>query len=235
MARYKYLLFDADNTLLDFNRAEETAFHAAFSASGLFADARIYARYHEINDELWRMLERGEVTRERLITLRFELLLQEMGVEDNGKSLEISQNYFRELSRQRFLMDGAAEVCSVLADAYPMYIVTNGNLAVQESRFAGCGLEPYFKDVFISEKIGAAKPSPLFFDRVKAAVVDPDSAHYLVIGDSLSSDIAGAEAAGMDAVWLDHSGKRDTRGRRIAYIIDDIRNLPALLSEIGKQ
>ncbi len=235
MARYKYLLLDADNTLLDFNRAEETAFYAAFSASGLYADAQIYARYHEINDELWRQLERGEVTRARLIVLRFEKLLAELGAEDNGKSQEISDRYFIELGRQKFLLDGALEVCRELAVRYPLYIITNGNTAIQESRFRGCGLESFIREVFISEKLGVSKPSAAYFACVKEAVGDSDSAHYLVVGDSLTSDIDGAAAAGMDAVWLDHSGNGDTRGREIPYIIKDIRELPALLLELSRQ
>lgn len=231
MARYKYLLLDADNTLFDFNRAEETAFYAAFSASGLYADEKIYARYHEINDDLWRKLERGEVTRARLIDLRYEILLAELGAEDYEKSHEISRRYFCELGEQRFLLDGAVDVCQELAARYPLYIVTNGDTTIQQSRFQGCGLEPYFTEVFISEHIGAAKPSPLFFTRVMEAIGDPDPAHYLVIGDSLTSDIDGARAANMDAVWLDHAGRGDTHGREIPYIIKDIRELPTLLSE----
>ena len=231
MARYKYLLLDADNTLFDFNRAEETAFYAAFSASGLYADASVYARYHEINDELWRQLERGAITRARLIVLRFEKLLSEIGVEDNGKSQEISDRYFIELGRQKFLLDGALDVCRMLAEQYPLYIITNGNTAIQESRFRGCGLEPYIQDVFISENLGVSKPSAAYFARVVESVGDSERSAYLVIGDSLTSDIDGAAAAGMDAVWLDHRGNGDTRGRDIPYIIKDIRQLPALLAE----
>lgn len=230
MARYKYLLLDADNTLFDFNRAEETAFHAAFSASGLYADDAVYTRYHEINDALWKQLERGEIDRARLVVLRFELLLQEMGVPDDGKSSEISRRYFYELGQQRFLLQGALNVCRELSDAYPLYIVTNGNTAIQESRYHGCGLEPYIKEVFISEKIGAAKPSVQYFGLVMEAIGDADPSHYLVVGDSLTSDIDGAIAARMDAVWLDHSGSGDTHGREIPYIIKDIRELPGLLA-----
>lgn len=232
MKAYKYLLLDADNTLLDFNRAEETAFYAAFSALGLFADADTYARYHEINDELWRKLERKEVTRERLKTLRFELLFAEMGVSCSADP--ISSLYFELLGQQRFLLDGAADVCRMLSEKYPLYIITNGSTVSQTSRFAGCGLEPYFRSVYISEKIGAEKPSPLFFARVMQDIGDGDPSHYLVIGDSLTSDIDGAIGAGIDCVWLDHKDTHDTRGRDITYIIKDIRELPALIEQVTK-
>ena len=100
MREYKYLLFDLDNTLMDFDRAEETAFYAAFSASDLVVDDHVYALYHEINAGLWKRLEKGELSRERLKDLRYEMLFQRLGIPDDGKSREVSDRYFTELSRQ---------------------------------------------------------------------------------------------------------------------------------------
>lgn len=234
MKAYRYLLLDADNTLLDFNRAEETAFYAAFSALGLHADTHTYARYHEINDELWRKLERREVTREKLKVLRFALLFAEMGIVRDGLADEISETYFGLLSEQRFVLDGAVDVCRTLSEKYPLYIITNGTDSAQRSRFGGSGLEPYIRKMYVSEKIGAEKPSPLFFNHVMADIGETDAARYLVVGDSLTSDIDGAIGMGIDAVWLDQKGSGDTRGRDVSYIIKDIRELPALLDKITK-
>lgn len=235
MPAYRYLLLDADNTLFDFDRAEETAFYAAFSALGLSVTPSQYERYHEINDDLWRKLEKKEVTRERLKDLRYEILLSEMGIHDEALTKKISRSFFTMLGQQRFLLDGAIDACRTLSSSYKLYIVTNGSYEPQRSRFTGSGLEPYFCDAFISEKIGAAKPSAAFFAHVMESIGDDDPARYLVVGDSLTSDIDGAIAAGMDAVWLDHAGTRDTRGRDIPYIIDNIGELSALLSRITEK
>ncbi len=232
MAEYRYLLLDADNTLFDFDRAEETAFYAVFSALGLSVCPDQYKRYHEINDDLWRKLEKKEVTRERLKDLRYEILLKEMGLCDDDLAKQISRSFFFTLGQQRFLLPGAIDVCKELSESYPMYIITNGSYEPQRSRFMGSGLEPYFKEVFISEKIGVSKPAPGFFAHVMQTIGETDPAQYLIVGDSLTSDIDGALTAGIDAVWLDHAGNRDTRGRDIPYIIDDIRELPALLARI---
>ena len=166
MKEYKYLLFDLDNTLMDFDRAEETAFYAAFSASDLAVDDGVYRLYHEINGGLWKQLEKGEMTRERLKDLRYEMLFERLGMPDDGRSLEVSDRYFEELACQRFMMDGAEDVCRLLRPHYKMYIVTNGTYEVQRGRFFGSPLEKYFDGIFVSEHIGAAKPSPLFFDHV---------------------------------------------------------------------
>ena len=231
MREYKYLLFDLDNTLMDFDRAEETAFYAAFSASDLVVDDHVYALYHEINAGLWKRLEKGELSRERLKDLRYEMLFQRLGIPDDGKSREVSDRYFTELSRQQFMMDGAEDVCRILRPRYKMYIVTNGTYEVQKGRFFGSPLEKYFDDIFVSEHIGAAKPSPVFFDHVVKTVGDEDRSAYCVIGDSLTSDIDGALAAGMDAIWLDHRGTGDAQGRAVTHILQDIRQLPAYLSD----
>lgn len=231
MAAYRTLLFDLDNTLLDFDRAEMAAFMAAFSASGISANAEMYALYHGINDALWKQLERGEVERERLKTLRYEILLEKLGIDDSDAlSARISRTYFSLLGEQRFLLPGALEVCWTLHKQYRMCIITNGSYEVQMGRFYGSGLEPYFTDLFISEKIGAAKPALSFFEKVFSTLGDSDRAHYCVIGDSLSSDIAGADAAGVDAIWLDRTGCGNAQGHTVTHILQDIRQLPAYLS-----
>ena len=186
MKEYKYLLFDLDNTLMDFDRAEETAFYAAFSASALAVDDGVYRLYHEINGGLWKQLEKGEMTRERLKDLRYEMLFERLGMPDDGRSREVSDRYFEELACQRFMMDGAEDVCRLLRPHYKMYIVTNGTYEVQRGRFFGSPLEKYFDGIFVSEHIGAAKPSPLFFDHVLKTVGDGDRSAYCVIGDSLT-------------------------------------------------
>ncbi len=229
MRRYRYLLLDLDNTLLDFDRAEETAFFAAFSASGLVADAAVYRRYSEINDGLWKRLERGELRRERLKDLRFEMLFAACGLGDADASRAVSEKYFRFLGAQSFTLPGAEDVCRALSMEYALHIITNGTAVIQHSRLAGCGLLPYFSGVHISEEVGAAKPSSEYFSHVLRAIGAPDGRGCCAVGDSLTSDIDGANAAGIDAVWLDRRGSGDTRGRRTVAVLRDIRELPAFL------
>ena len=228
--RYQYLLMDFDNTLFDFDRAEETAFHAAFSAYGLVSDEKIYQIYHEINDGMWKKLERGEVEREHLKILRFEMLLEVLSVSDtDGLSRKLSDAYLFQLSEQNFLLPGAKEVCEALCRQYRLFIITNGSYSVQMKHYHNSGLESCFEDIFVSEKLGAAKPSAVYFSRVTERIGDPDVSRYLVIGDSLSSDIAGAAAAGMDAVWLNRNGKNNEQGLPVVHTVHDIRELPAYL------
>ena len=227
MRPYRCLLFDLDNTLMDFDMAERAAFTAACSAVGLSASETSYSLYHEINDLLWKKLERGKIARSRLLTLRFETLLNRLGFPDDSRAQSLSTAYFAELAQQRYLVPGAREVCAALASSYKLYLITNGTLQIQMSRLHGSGLEEFFSDVFVSEQVGAAKPSLHFFDAVFSRIGDSERSHYCVIGDSLSSDIAGAEAARLDAVWIDRSGRGDAHGHALMRMMKDIRELPA--------
>ncbi len=228
MRDYRHLLFDLDNTLLDFDRAEKTAFDAAFSASGLIPDAETYALYHRINDDLWKRLERGELSRERLFVLRFAMLLEQRKIPDGGLSGELSRAYFRLLSRQSFTVEGAEEVCRALSSEYSLHIITNGSASIQRERLGDSGLLPYCADVFVSEELGAAKPSPLFFGNVLRAIgAKPEEC--CVIGDSWSSDINGALGAGIDAVWVRPAGDGAAVRTDGVSVLCDIRELPGFL------
>ena len=203
MKPYRHLLFDIDNTLLDFTRAEHDAMLDALRRFGFPADERIISVYSRINDEHWKLLERGLIDRATLLWRRFEVLGEVEGLVGMDPRA-FSDAYVSALSQKSYLMDGALEICTRLAKVYPLYGITNGNAVVQHGRFDPSPLRPLFKANFISEEIGAAKPSQDYFDIVCRNVPDLDPAHTLLIGDSLSSDIAGGIRWGTDTCWVCH-------------------------------
>lgn len=203
MKPYRHLLFDIDNTLLDFTRAEHDAMLDALRSFGYPADERIISVYSRINDEHWKLLERGLIDRATLLWRRFEVLGEVEGLQGLDPHA-FSDAYITALSGKSYLMDGALDICARLAEKYPLYGITNGNARVQHGRFDPSPLRPYFRHSFISEEIGAAKPSQAFFDIVCRAVPEIDPAHTLVIGDSLTSDIAGGICWGTDTCWVSH-------------------------------
>ncbi|MBQ4066661.1 MAG: YjjG family noncanonical pyrimidine nucleotidase [Clostridia bacterium] len=221
---YKYLLFDADNTILDFDLAEEKALRETLSLSPLGFTEEVHRRYHIINDLEWKKLERGETTRERLRVDRFSNLFCEFGMDGDRYGKDAADIYAERLSHQSQLIDGAAEVLQRLSQRYKCYIVTNGITEIQRSRMAGTGLERYITHSFISQEMGCAKPSPVVFEMVFEYIGDSDRSAYLVIGDSLTSDIAGAAAAGIDSVWLS-----DGRSELPTYRVGALKELYKIL------
>lgn len=199
--KYKYLLIDADNTLFDFNAAEENAIKETIIKMGGVYSELIGKRYHEINDAEWKKLEMGMTTREKLRVDRFCTLFRETGVLPESFAEETADNYIKILGEQSVLFQSAYDFVCGAACHYGLYIITNGTESVQHRRIEKSGLGCYFKDVFISEEIGAVKPDKSFFDIVLDKVNNKDKTAYLVIGDGVSSDIKGAYDYGIDSMW----------------------------------
>lgn len=228
MANYKYILFDMDNTLLDFSRAEYLAFRETAENVGLTYSEKLYEDYSEINESLWKRLEVGTITLEELKTERFRMLLSSLGYPDNAekekRAFEMREEYMRALGQQGCLVENALEVCKELSKKYRMFIVTNGIADIQVSRFELSGIKPYFEEMFISENIGYTKPDKGYFDYVLNAVGDSDKSAYLVIGDSLTSDCDGAIAYGLDICRFNPKNQPD-KGRILTYNISKLTDL----------
>lgn len=231
MAKYDYLLFDVDNTLLNFDRAEHDAIMDCLERFGLPRDETLVKAYSAINDRHWKMLERGEIDRATLLWRRFEVFAEECELSLDPRAF--NETYIDCLSRRSYLSDGALEVCRLLAPRYTLCTITNGNAKVQHGRFDTSPLRPLFSYAFISDELGVDKPTRDFFDRVCAALPNLETRRTLVIGDSLSSDIAGGISWGTDTCWLcprkERRGDAAARGLAPTYTIAHLRELPDIL------
>ncbi len=234
MSKYRYLLFDLDDTLLDFGAAEEHSFCSMAREVGIPDPEKEYPAYKKINLELWKSLERNEITLEKLKTERFRRVLVAMGEKDDGKTLEMAARmrdlYVRELSRHGEILEGAEEILEQLKGNYTLFLITNGIQWIQESRIDISGIGKYFDAVFTSEAVGASKPDPGFFEAVIDHTGDRDRSRYLVIGDSLTSDCDGAISSGLDICRYNPEGA-DPEGRELTYDIRELGELVPILSE----
>ena len=204
MPKYDILLFDADETLLDFGRAEHEAITATLSHFALPSNDETVSVYSRINSGLWRQLERKEIDKATLRVRRFEDFCREIGADADFKSM--ARFYENTLSMQAFLIDGADRMCSKLAQKCDIYIITNGIKEIQTGRMSRSGLLPYIKGSFISEDVGFEKPDSRYFDIVKSEIPDFDRKRALVIGDSLTSDMKGGINVGIDTCWYNPKG-----------------------------
>ncbi len=220
MARYDTVLFDADQTLFDFVRSERCALCAALEAAGITPTHEMIERYSEINLATWKRLERGEITKEALRTERFEVFCRHFGFQKDVPRM--AADYLASLATQSFLLEDAFAVCETLAAHCRLYIVTNGIASVQHGRFDRSPIKPLFQDIFISDELGAEKPSRLFFDEVARRVPDFDPAHTLIVGDSLTSDMAGGTNAGLDTCWFNPSRKPVPAELPITYTVSSL-------------
>ncbi len=217
MARYTTVLFDADNTLLDFNRSEREALQDALRNMGVSPSEEMICAYSEINLSFWKKLERGEISKTALREARFSAFCERFGLTLNVPRLAVA--YTDALATKSYLLPGAEQACRALAPHVRLCIITNGLKSVQEGRFGKSALQPLFSAVFISEDLGVEKPHRAYFDAVAAALPDFKPGETLVVGDSLSSDMKGGINAGLDTCWFNPSGAAVPEDMPITYVI----------------
>ncbi len=198
----KYVLWDVDGTLLNFHLVEENAIRACFDEYGLgdLSDDRL-AVYRKINNKYWKALERGEITRLEVLEGRFREFFQKFGYDTDIVS-DFNISFQENLGKTYVFNYKAYETVNKLGDRYKQYAATNGSAIAQEGKLKGAGLDTIFEDVFISEKIGFEKPSKEFFDYIFDTIGSREKSQYVIIGDSLTSDIKGGNNAGIKTIWF---------------------------------
>lgn len=230
MKAYRFLLLDADGTLLDFDKDMDHAFRATYETC--FSSQRPFSQelldcYETCNSRWWQKLERGECTKPQLVVARFVDFLRETGL--SGVPEEINRLYFENLGQGGALLPGALELVRDLAQRYQLYIVTNGNAATQKPRLARSGLMGYVKEYFVSEDAGAAKPDKRYFDYVFARIPGFPKESALLIGDSPTSDMRGAQNAGVDSLWYNPKGETLPEGMAVTYQAESFGKIRQLL------
>ena len=204
--RYDILLCDADDTLLDFNRAMRTSIvHAARQVGVKAAEHKIVSEFADITVFVWRKLENEGLTRDELDSLRFAMLRERLDEEFDSEKM--SDAFLAEMKKTRFLIDGAIEFLdNVRARGIKVYIITNGFACVAIERLKA--LNGHTDGAFISDIIGYNKPDPRFFDHVFRELDITDKSRVLVLGDSVNSDIRGGINSGLDTCLFDKSGDK---------------------------
>lgn len=227
MKKYQVILFDVDGTLLDFDKAEERGIEALLAHFGVPVSEENKEKYHVLNQSYWQRLERGELTRDQVLSLRFEEFFGDFGIQVNG--MEVDGLYRKQLDESAFLIDGAVEILTYLKGKYGLYVVSNGVAATQYRRLGASGLDQYFNGIFISEEAGSQKPQPGFFEYCFDKMGRRDVENMLIVGDSLTSDIRGGNGSGIDTCWFNPHRLENTAGVKVDYEIGDLAELMGML------
>lgn len=225
------VFLDLDDTIFDFGRAEREALTRTLVHFGVTPASEILDRYSELNLMHWRMLERGEITREQVKVRRYERLFDEYGIDISAA--DAAEYYEHRLSIGHFFLDGAPELLNNLKNGgYRLFIVSNGSASVQKGRLDSAGIESMFDGIFISQNIGFDKPDRRFFERCFSKISDFDRSQSVIMGDSLTSDIKGGKNAGIATVWFNPHGAHNATDITPDYTVERLCDLPELLMRI---
>ena len=225
------VLFDLDDTLFDFHKAEKIALTKTLVHFGIDPTEETLALYSTINVAHWKRLELGEISREEVKVGRYRELFKTIGVECDP--VKATAYYESMLAIGHYFMPGAPELLEELYRKYRLYIVSNGTAKVQEGRIGSSGIAKYMDGIFISQILGANKPDKQFFDICFAEIPDFSLSETVIIGDSLSSDIKGGINAGITTVWFNPKGIETDSDIKPDYTIKELSEVPGLLSQIS--
>lgn len=230
----KVILWDIDGTILDFNIAERTAIRECFSLFQLGECTDIMlARYSAINADYWRRLELGEISKPEVLTGRFRDFFQAEQIPfENAEAF--NQNYQMHLGNTICFIDDAYSLIQELQPYVKQYAVTNGALAAQKRKLKNSGLDKLLDGAFISDEIGAEKPSPEFFNHVLHAINHPNKNEILIVGDSLTSDMKGGSLAGIQCCWYNPHNKSNESEISIDYTIQNLKQIKTMIINQGQ-
>ena len=205
LSKYKWLIFDADNTLFDYDTAEKNALFKTLNDYKIHYDSdSIIETYHTINHKLWMKFETGEIKSQTEIKhSRTQQLFGALKVQRDVK--KFADDYLINLSKNDQLLNNALHIVQTLYKTHRMIIMTNGMTKVQKPRFNNSVIRKFFEHIVISEEIKHAKPSPKIYDHAFELMNQPHKDEVLMIGDNLGSDIQGGINYGLDTVWYNPS------------------------------
>ena len=228
---YKFLLFDLDHTLLDFDTAEDVALTQLLKEEGV-EDIQAYKDYYiPMNKALWKDLELKKIRKQELVNTRFSKLFSHFGIEKDGVYLAERYQFF--LAQQGQVFSGAMELLDSLIDrGYELYAATNGITTIQTGRLAQSGLAPYFNQVFISEQLQTQKPDALFYEKIGQQIAGFSKEMTLMIGDSLTADIQGGNNADIDTIWYNSHHLENKTKAQPTYEVDSYQALLELLDKL---
>ncbi|VEJ08916.1 pyrimidine 5'-nucleotidase [Actinobacillus delphinicola] len=220
--KYKWILFDADQTLFSFSSYQGLVNVCA--KYGMDFTKQDFEEYENINQPLWLQYQQQKIDVNQLKCYRFQNLSKKIGIDP----LQINAE----------LMDQMATLSPAYRETIPMLeklhgkvnmgIITNGFASMQQARLDFTKTAKFFDLLIISEEVGVPKPQTgIFsaaFDQIQQRFPVQKS-QILMVGDSLSSDIAGGNAFGFDTCWLNQHQQTSPEHIKPTFEITNISDL----------
>ena len=226
---FDILLWDVDGTLLDFLAAEDISIRSLFKDFDLgVCTDEMLRLYSAINADYWKRLERGEMTKKEILVKRFETFFSQVGIHSVNCE-QFDKAYQKRLGETVVFRDNSYELVKSLKGVLPQYAASNGTIVAQTGKLTRTGSIDLLDGVFLSEKLGAEKPSVLFFEKVFETIQTVNRERVLIVGDSLTSDILGAENAGIKSCWYNPTHKHNSTAIKPDFEIEHLSEIKKIL------
>ncbi|TMO61793.1 noncanonical pyrimidine nucleotidase, YjjG family [Pseudoalteromonas aurantia] len=223
--KYTHILFDADETLFSFNAC--AGLQVMFAQYGVTFTAEHFTEYQQVNVPLWLDYQAGRIDAKTLQVTRFSSWASKLNV----PAEQLNEGFLMAMAAICEPLPGARELLNLLQGKAKLGIITNGFAALQQRRLAHTGLTEHFEHLVISELVGIAKPDPKIFQHTLSLFGEPDKSKVLMVGDTPSSDILGANQFGIDSCWLQHQNQTCPADIKPTYSVRSLTELARLLAE----
>jgi putative hydrolase of the HAD superfamily/5'-nucleotidase len=198
MNNYKWVLFDADDTLFHFDAF--TGLKILFAHYAIDFTEQDYKDYELVNRPLWVEYQNGTITADQLKQERFRAWAERL----NRSPEELNASFMDVMMGVCSPIEGAASLLNTLKGTVNLGIITNGFTQLQRARLDRVGFTDYFDVLVISDEVGVAKPNKEIFDHTLALMGHPQRDQVLMVGDNPASDIIGGLNSGLHTCWLNH-------------------------------
>ena len=216
-------IFDLDDTLSDHHHSSVCGIRALQERFPPMAEASLddlVALYHEGLNRFHLEILAGRETDASARPKRFRAILEGAGVAPTPETVEQAIDWYRQgYAAERRAVPGASAVLEELRGReVRIAVLTNHySLAKQRQKLADCGLTHLVDDLFVSAEMGLTKPDPAAFRAVLESC-GAEAAEAVMVGDSLTSDVAGALATGLRVVWLNRHRATAPEDERVAVL-----------------
>jgi HAD superfamily hydrolase (TIGR01549 family) len=205
----KAVLFDLDDTLFDHTHSSRQGLaaiikdhHNLQQAPSLEVEmlyARLLEEHHIQVLQKKISLEQARFNRVQKLFEYYEVLAEEQQIE------QAIEQYVEGYRLARQTVPGSLQLLQALHGRVHIAIVTNNITAEQREKLQVCGLEPFVDTLITSEEVGAIKPDLAIFESALQRI-GCSAQEAVMLGDSWSADIIGAQRAGIRAIWLNRTG-----------------------------
>ena len=226
--KYEAIIFDADETLFDFEKSEKEALKRAMLDFNIdYIEEYHLKEYKKINKSLWKDFEEGLIAQKKLKVERFKRLSDKLNI--NFDADKFAKSYMNHLANASFLYEGTTNLIESLNKFYKLSIITNGLVSVQDKRIRESTIAKYFDPIVISEEILVSKPNKKIFEYTLKHMNLSDKSKVLMVGDSLTSDIQGGINFGIDTCWFNPKKLKNESLIKPTYEVSSFEELKSLL------
>ncbi len=209
-------LLDIDDTIFDFSKTAYASLKYVCEEMNISFSNEVFECYMRINHSVWSRFERQEIDQQELYELRFKEFFDELKIQKDY--IKANDIYFEQLSKYVYYFPQAEEFVKELSKRGKIYLLTNGVGIAQRERIKLSGIDRYISGFFVSDDVGASKPSKEYFYYCYSQIDGFKNDNAIMIGDSLTADIKGANLTGVKSIWFNQKNKEISEAGTPTYI-----------------